>query len=127
MTAEDLMYVEHDAEKGIFDKLYVPRLEALFYPNADGSPSASGRLLLYTEWWYFRNSQVFSRSPGVRVEHSFDGLLEEEWETKNGTKINTLELLELMEVVCRKLVNDKMRAEAELLTQAQELGTMTDG
>lgn len=127
MTTEDRMYVEHEAEKGVFDKLYVPRLEAFFHPNMDGSPSTSGKLLLHTEWWYFRNFQMFSRSPGIRVEHDFDGLMSNEWETASGVKVSTPELLELMEMVCRKLVNDKMQAEAELLAEAQELGTIPNG
>lgn len=79
------------------DKLYAPRMEALFHPSPDGSPSLSGQLSFFTQKWHFRDGQVFSQSDGPVIRHQFDALMSRRWELPDGSSLHTVEVLLLME------------------------------
>lgn len=99
-TTDPLTKVE-DARH--FDKLYALRMEGLFHPNPDGSPSARGEVVFYTEIWHFRDNVVFAKSPGPVFRHHFDTLMEREWPMPGGATISTPEILMALESVFRGL------------------------
>lgn len=97
-----------DEENGVFDKLYAPRLEAFFRPSADGSPSLDGLMVFHTEKWHFRDNLVFAKSPGPRIEHNFNGLFERVWTLPDGTPVNTIEVILLMEQIFVELATESL-------------------
>lgn len=58
-----------------YDELYALRVELFWIPNDDGSPSTNGKVVFHTLWHHFRDGRKFAQSPGPRIEHSFDAIL----------------------------------------------------
>lgn len=52
------------------DVLIGRRLEVLFEPSADGSPSFDGKLIWHTEWQHWMGDVLRSTSLGPRIERT---------------------------------------------------------
>lgn len=73
------LFIMISEELGIFDKLYAPRMEVHFEPNADGSTSTRGRVVFHTQWWHFRGGLIHTKSDGPRIGRDFDTLQARQW------------------------------------------------
>ena len=54
------------------DVLIGRRLEVLFEPNSDGSPSLKGKLIWHTEWQHWTGDVLRGASLGPRIERTIE-------------------------------------------------------
>lgn len=48
----------------LYDELFAIRVELVFQPNEDGSPSVGGQANFHTEWWHFYQGQRIATTQG---------------------------------------------------------------
>lgn len=70
MQVSDTGDIERVYDEQNRDVLIGRRLEVLFEPSADGSPSLDGKLIWHTEWEHWMGSLLRGTSLGPRIERT---------------------------------------------------------
>lgn len=62
------------------DILFARRVEMLFNPNEDGTPSLDGKVIWHSEWWHYSGDIKRAASQPLRFERNVEDILTEEYE-----------------------------------------------